>query len=467
MNLKKLIIIIISLIILFTISVPAAELHLAAKNGDFELVKQLVTKDPKLLDSGNRLEQTALLIASFKGNLQIVTFLIDKGADIHKRDRFGASALHMASLGGNEGVVALLLSKGAKINVRATNGKGPLQMAFEKQHTGVIDLFLKRGIAINNTIDQFNRTLLHKSAILGKPKVTKLLLERGANINAKDKTQRTALDLAKASGHKGVIQVLRDYAAEETPPPPLEISYVANAGFVVAAGNMGVMIDSLFNNGYNQYEVLTKDIIDVMRKFESPFNAIKFLLVTHNHEDHFNVNLVETFMVKNKNVILISPSQVKIDLNIYGSQYDSIKHRTISVAPSYGSTTALTVKDLRLNAFRFTHGTKDIQSLGYVFELGEKRIAHLGDASLKENKDTYNRISLQKYKLDVAFIPFFDFMTPESRALIKKFINPKHIILTHIPPFERDKVGLAIQENKTEFPSVTMFKKQLDKKVFN
>ena len=66
-------------------------------------------------------DETPLIGAAWNGHLDVVTYLIDKGADINKtvRDRFSINsekrnALIMAKRGKHRDIIAYLISKGAK-----------------------------------------------------------------------------------------------------------------------------------------------------------------------------------------------------------------------------------------------------------------------------------------------------------------------------------------------------------------
>lgn len=456
----------ISLGLLFPLTAPAAEIHKAAKEGDLAAVQKLLKKDHKLLDSGNRLDQSPLIIAAYQGHKDIVEYLLKKKANIDKQDGFGASALHMAIANNQVDIAAILLAKGANINLRSVSGKIPMQMAVENENIPIIDLFVKRGVDVKAPIDQFNRTLLHRSAILGKAKVVEYLTGKGVDINLKDKTERTAADLAAAAGHGNVVALLKLKGATMAEVQPLEIAYVANCGFVLTSGIQKVMIDSLFNNGYGQYQVLTKESIQRMERSEDPFNGVKFVMVTHNFPDHFNVALTERYMSSEKNVILISPRQVNVDMDIYGLQFPSLKHRMVSISPPENSGAVFSVKDLRMNVFRLKHESATVQNIGFAFELGGKSIFFPGNAYLKQNVQIYKTFGFERYKLDIAFVQYHDFLDMETRSVILDYIKPKHIILMHIPLSKYAEAHQEAEKHKDAFPSVIIFDKPLDKKIF-
>jgi ankyrin repeat protein len=58
--------------------------------------------------------ETALMFAAYKGNLEVVKALVDKGAEVNAKDYAGNTALMRASKNEYEDVVQMLKSAGAK-----------------------------------------------------------------------------------------------------------------------------------------------------------------------------------------------------------------------------------------------------------------------------------------------------------------------------------------------------------------
>ena len=64
------------------------------------------------------MERRLFFAAAYGGSLEVVRFLIEKGADINARDDRGETALHSAARGGSLKAVRFLVEKGADINAR-------------------------------------------------------------------------------------------------------------------------------------------------------------------------------------------------------------------------------------------------------------------------------------------------------------------------------------------------------------
>jgi len=87
--------------------------------------------------------RTPLMHASFKGDLDRVITLLDKGSDVNARDAGGDTALMFASMAGHFLIVKMLLAHGADPLLRARNGWTALTFA-ESRHQHEVASLLRR-----------------------------------------------------------------------------------------------------------------------------------------------------------------------------------------------------------------------------------------------------------------------------------------------------------------------------------
>jgi len=113
----------------------AAVFHLAVSEGDVTKVRFLMKYSPGLrVDSVNKFGLTALQQAALDGNVDIVNFLLEKGADLNCVDTDGRTALHLASQEGHLGVVSLLVTSAcANVNAKTKQGYKAFDLAQSEQ----------------------------------------------------------------------------------------------------------------------------------------------------------------------------------------------------------------------------------------------------------------------------------------------------------------------------------------------
>ena len=83
--------------------------------------------------------------AARKGDAAAVTALLDKGADVNAKFRYGTTALFKASERGNTEVVKVLLARGADVTVKDTfYGATAMTWALENNHLEVVGRYSRR-----------------------------------------------------------------------------------------------------------------------------------------------------------------------------------------------------------------------------------------------------------------------------------------------------------------------------------
>ena len=86
--------------------------HLAIENKDLEMTKFLLEDEKVDVNAKSLQGQTGLHLACYHGNLSTVQYLIDKGAIVDAKDKFGVQPIHYASAYGFIPVLNLILTKG-------------------------------------------------------------------------------------------------------------------------------------------------------------------------------------------------------------------------------------------------------------------------------------------------------------------------------------------------------------------
>jgi uncharacterized protein len=184
----------------------------SAKKGDIHAVKLFLAAgmDPNAKDGrGN----TALLWAAAEGHVPIIDALLKAKANVNEKDRDGVTALSWAAARGNKDVVHLLLAKGADAEAvnRAFVG------AAKNQHHEVLRILLARGADVKKVGFEAINFLVQQSSNVDNKKLSDtvgFLLDRGVDVNEKNKQGASALLLAARSGNRALVRTLLERGAD-------------------------------------------------------------------------------------------------------------------------------------------------------------------------------------------------------------------------------------------------------------
>jgi ankyrin repeat protein len=151
------------------------------------------------------------------GYTEAVEYLLSRGADADIQDEKGWTPLHLAAMDAREDIAKMLINEGAEVNARGTSyGFTPLDLSVtpSDQSLPLIELLLDAGADVNAEGPFGGWTPLHKAANLRNLRAAQLLLNRGANANARDERGETPLHLAAVTGEVGMVKLLLIRGAE-------------------------------------------------------------------------------------------------------------------------------------------------------------------------------------------------------------------------------------------------------------
>ncbi|WP_353279273.1 ankyrin repeat domain-containing protein [Wolbachia endosymbiont (group A) of Cydia amplana] len=161
-----------------------APLHLAAGNGKLDIVKYLINKGASI-DVRDCFYQTPLYWAAKSGELDMVKYLVNKGASVDIEDSYGWTALYWAVENENFYIAEYLIKeKGIDVSARYSNGKTMLHEAIRFAKLDAVRYLIGKGIDIDIK-DGYGGTPLHWAAIRGKIDMVRYFIEQGADVNAK------------------------------------------------------------------------------------------------------------------------------------------------------------------------------------------------------------------------------------------------------------------------------------------
>lgn len=132
-----------------------------------------------MLESSRAASVDDLILAVWRFDTAKAAALIDSGVDINTSDGKGTYPLILAcSYRDNDEMIELLLSKGADPNVHGPNGETPLGLA-AKYSLKAVQMLVDKGAELNARYDP-GFTALRWAREMGQEEVAKFLIEKGA-----------------------------------------------------------------------------------------------------------------------------------------------------------------------------------------------------------------------------------------------------------------------------------------------
>jgi ankyrin repeat protein len=124
-------------------------LHYSVLNNDLAVTQALLRAGADV-NARTRYEVSPIYLAAQNGSAELTRLLLDNGANANGVYREGERVLHTAARTGNPDTVKVLLDAGAEIDAREDwHGQTALMWAVSQQHAALIPLLVERGANIN------------------------------------------------------------------------------------------------------------------------------------------------------------------------------------------------------------------------------------------------------------------------------------------------------------------------------
>jgi ankyrin repeat protein len=201
-------------------------LHRAINRGVEEMIRLLLERGADI-HKNNRSGYDAIQMAAIGGQTAIVSSLLDKQMNLDLKNEQATKALLVAIESGQAGVVRQVFDLEANITERECRA-AILRIADKMKmdrYCTIVQIFLKRFPNVV-ALDYTKQTLLHEAVRCWTDHLLRMLLQNKPALEVQDSFGETALQIAAGKGKEATVKLLLDAGADINAKAP-DLSYTA------------------------------------------------------------------------------------------------------------------------------------------------------------------------------------------------------------------------------------------------
>ncbi|MFQ5349746.1 MAG: MBL fold metallo-hydrolase [Thermoanaerobaculia bacterium] len=211
--------------------------------------------------------------------------------------------------------------------------------------------------------------------------------------------------------------------------PGLRVTYLANEGFLLEAGETKVLVDALFGDGLREYPAVPAAVRGDLEAARGRFADIDLILVSHSHADHFDRAAVARHLRANPEAAFLSTTEVVSELRReLGKLADS--REIVAAYPDRDESVVHSLQGVDVRVLNLHHGRLPIENLGLIVTLGGFDLLHVGDTSAgAPDLRPYARLL---ETVDIWVLPDWLMGEPEWEAARARVAGPTWLINMHL-----------------------------------
>lgn len=254
--------------------------------------------------------------------------------------------------------------------------------------------------------------------------------------------------------------------------PTVEVTAIANEGFLLSSGRRAVLVDALFRATAPYPEFFSQGPSEVLVKRmisgKGVFSRIDVALVTHSDADHFHAATAFEFLQNHPETLLVGTVEVLEALADFEG-FHGIADRVVAPARTHGFCNEVEHRGVRVNACSVWHsGGREVANNIYIVEMDGFHFLHEGDAD--RSPATFASLELPEGGLDLAFVHDW-FVLNDGLEVVTEILQPEAVVLMH---HRWEKAGEARQridqlpaEIASTLPPISVFGAECESASFN
>jgi len=236
-----------------------------------------------------------LVVASYKGDINYISTLIEKGTNPNSILDHTLTPLIYAAQGGQIKACTYLISHGADVNLKPKEGTTPLIASIISRNSQITDMFIMMGSDINQG-DEKGRTPLMYAIALDDSNLVKILLNKKCDLFAKDTLGFDALMVSVIHRRYNYAEMLIKLGLDVNTKDKKNITPI-----IIASKNVDYpMIDLLLKYGADINHVSKNKLTPLLVAIENKDEKLVEYLLSKGADAKQKVGLSQTTITTSK-----------------------------------------------------------------------------------------------------------------------------------------------------------------------
>lgn len=202
-----------------------------------------------------------------------------------------------------------------------------------------------------------------------------------------------------------------------------------------------ILMDPLFQNGYDRYQLVPDETREAMFSGTAPFDGVDAVFVSHHHGDHFSAEDMLRLLRLQTDTRLYAPAQAVAAIRqLAGTEDESVFDRITGLDLDYGDPpVSMRTDNIIVEAVHIPHSgwptaRTDVQNIAFRITLDDSStVLHLGDADARIVHFAADEQYWEERTVDLALPPYWFFGSEDGVEILENRIDVRHSIGIHAP----------------------------------
>lgn len=238
--------------------------------------------------------------------------------------------------------------------------------------------------------------------------------------------------------------------------PQINLTLIANTGILIEYEGSKLLVDGIFGPEGHSFSNIEAETWMQMKKGQGIFEAVDYLLFTHDHPDHFSPSMALEYLKhqRPKGIFLpeaqgedfqeleqyIQKEKIPCVLIEKGSKYKVTYRPEVNLAIKYYDSIHLDEKFYEVAHFCF------------LISLGGRNLLFTADIDFFRPQ----LLELKDEKIDIVFVNPLLYHGKKGQEFLREIIQPETIIVYHVPFAQDDqfKIRKMLQKDLQLYPDM-------------